>query len=138
MKIAVLPVLLVLLNSHSGEAAGNKELIRILEERSTQFVTQAESLAQGSSPDAFKYFSELVIQELKVSGDSVTAAQLRRSLTGQYNVSSRNQLAWMIHTYAREFYQDEIIAATSELIQFRTFATNVPNRRNPEFIRQKE
>ncbi|MEK9136412.1 MAG: Sapep family Mn(2+)-dependent dipeptidase [Bacteroidota bacterium] len=35
-------------------------------------------------------------------------------------------------------YKDSTIKYTGELIRFKTFATDVPNRRNREFIRQKE
>jgi predicted dipeptidase len=35
-------------------------------------------------------------------------------------------------------YKDDIIRETGELIRFKTYATDVPNRENPEFIKQKE
>lgn len=43
-----------------------------------------------------------------------------------------------IGRYAVERYQQEVIRHTADLIRFRTFATTVPNRVNPEFVRQRE
>lgn len=40
--------------------------------------------------------------------------------------------------YAVERYLNQVIRHTSELIRFQTFATDVPNRKNPEFIRQRD
>jgi dipeptidase D len=40
--------------------------------------------------------------------------------------------------YAVGRYLNDVIRHTAELIRFKTFATGVPNRNNPEFIRQRD
>lgn len=124
--------------ARGGAAGADSALSRVLHERSSEFVPRAEDRAAGDSRKTFRNYSEMVVDALEESGDEAGAARLDRALKGEYDSSSAGLLGRMVYVYAREFYRDEIIAATSRLIQYRTFATDVPNRLNPEFIRQKE
>jgi len=84
-------------------------------------------------------FVDLVATELAKTGDKATAARLTNAINDTLGPNFPcPEFAWVTHTFAREFYKDAIIHETAELIKFRTFATDVPNRQNPEFIRQNE
>ncbi|HLB00687.1 MAG TPA: hypothetical protein VJO14_04810 [Bacteroidota bacterium] len=140
IKFTALPLLLLLTciqSGRAGGAGGDTTLTRILEDKSSEFISTAVVPAGRTGPLVFKQYAELVMMELRRSGEKRVADQLERCLNGQYDVACRNRLAWMLHAYARVFYRDDIISATSRLIQFRTFATDVRNRLNPEFVRQK-
>ncbi len=137
-RSAVMISLILILSLHSAKGAGDGVLARILAERSSDLVSRASARAGDDGTLAFKYFSGMVVDEIRAAGDGPAADGLARALSGQYDSSSPGRLGRLLRVYARERYRDEIIAATSRLIRFRTFATDVPNRLNPEFIRQKE
>jgi len=121
-----------------GGAAGKGTLNDLLARESAHLVSGAAALAKGDGPLTFKFFAEAVTGELRATGDTASADLISGALRGRIDSSSGDLLACMLRAYAREFYRDEIIAATSRLIRFRTYATDVPNRLNPEFIRQKD
>jgi dipeptidase D len=138
LKTALLTLLVsVSCLQHSG-TAGERALVNLLNGRAQEFVMRAEARSGGDGPLTFTYFTGSVTEELRKLGEDATADLVSRGLNGQVDPSSHELFAWMLHAYAREFYRDNIVSATSRLIRFRTFATDVPNRENPEFIRQKE
>jgi dipeptidase D len=100
----------------------------------------AEAMTAGrDGQGVYRRFVELTAAELSRSGDTPAAEQLTTALANPgISPFPRDEFAWITHAFAREFYKDEIIRETAELIRFRTFATDVPNRENPEFIKQKE
>ena len=122
---------------HFAEAK-NDPLASLLESRGSALMSEAKSNENNGST-TYRRFVELVSSELAKSGNRETAEKLNAAMT---NPSASNfpqtEFAWIIHTFAREFYKDDIIRETGKLIKFKTFATDVPNRKNPEFIRQKE
>lgn len=116
----------------------NEKLVRTLERKGAEFVSAAAERGRGDGVSAFKIFTELLTAELRDAGDPQSAVNLEGALQGRNDSLTRNALAWAVQTFAREFYREKIIEATSQLIRFRTVAGDVPNRLNPEFIRQKE
>jgi succinyl-diaminopimelate desuccinylase len=137
-KAAILSALLALFSLQCDNSGGTAGVVQVLEESSAKFVAAAAERSGGDGPAAFEYFSEMLVGELTTSGNREAAERVRKALEGQSDSISRSNLAWMVHTFAREFYREKIIEATSKLIQFRTFATGVPNRLNPEFIDQRD
>ncbi|MDH3251596.1 MAG: M20/M25/M40 family metallo-hydrolase, partial [Ignavibacteria bacterium] len=102
-------------------------------------MTQARAGGGGDSKRVYREFVRRIADELESGGEKKAAARLRKALTSGGNPDfPRTELAWITHAYAREMYKDDIIRETGQLIKFRTFATDVPNRQNPEFIKQKE
>ncbi len=104
-----------------------------------RLMQEAKATGSGNSMDVYQGFARLVVDELKKRGkqeiaNHITAGQSGQKLEGK----SLATYAWLTRTFAREFYKDDIISATSDLIKFKTFATDVPNRQNPEFIKQKQ
>lgn len=109
----------------------------LLKTRGDELVRLA-SVEDGSS-EAFKRFLALVISELDGTGSGGIADSLRPLLSNREGTEHvREELAWIIHTFARGYYREAIVRETGNLIRFKTFATDVPNRLNPEFIAQKE
>ncbi|MDH4069981.1 MAG: M20/M25/M40 family metallo-hydrolase, partial [Ignavibacteria bacterium] len=101
-------------------------------------LVQTVSVEQ-TSEEAFQHFFELVVDELERTGSGGLADSLRSVISDPDEAEVvRDQLAWIIHTFAREYYREAIIRETGQLIRFKTFATDVPNRMNPEFRAQKE
>ncbi|MBN4081122.1 Sapep family Mn(2+)-dependent dipeptidase [Caldithrix abyssi] len=122
-------------------ACGHQDatLHKILDDRAEALIHEATNDEAENSEEVFKRFAQLVAQELVNAGDESTAKSIVQWLSDKTadKALPKVEFAWIIHTFAREYYQQDIIEATSRLIQFRTFATDVPNRKNPEFIRQK-
>ncbi|MDP1677813.1 MAG: Sapep family Mn(2+)-dependent dipeptidase [Bacteroidota bacterium] len=131
-------IILCLLLLFSFAVAKNESLASLLESRGSALVTEAKS-SGTNGPTTYRRFVELVAAELTKSGDKTTAEKLTTAITNPSTSNfPRTEFAWITHIFAREFYKDDIIRETGELIKFKTFATDVPNRKNPEFIRQKE
>ncbi len=119
-------------------ASANETLSSLLETRGAALVTEAKS-AGANGKAAYARFVQLIAAELSKTGDSTTARKLTSAVSHPAAENfPHSEFAWITHTFAREFYKDDIIRETAELIKFKTFETNVPNRKNPEFIKQKE
>jgi len=116
-----------------------ENLSTLLESRGAEFLRQAAAPGTSDSRAVYLRFVEIVARELGKSGDRETAARLTNAISEPYaGMFPKTEFAWITHTFAREFYKDAIIKETGELIRFKTFATDVPNRMNPEFVKQKE
>lgn len=135
MKHIEVGALIIVLSAHALSA--NSTLETLLASRSSSLITRAKSAgADGNA--VYTRFVELIAAELSASGDTTTAGRLRAAMRTRSVDVSKEDFAWITHTFAREYYREEIIRETAALIRFKTFATDVPNRQNPEFIRQKE
>ncbi|MDD8018730.1 MAG: Sapep family Mn(2+)-dependent dipeptidase [Bacteroidota bacterium] len=135
-KIFTLVSVFLLLSTHFADAG--ESLASLLESRGAALVKEAKS-AGTNGTTTYHRFVDLVAAELLKSGDKQTADKLTAPIANPSAPNfPRTEFAWITHTFAREFYKDDIIRETAELIKFKTFATDVPNRKNPEFIRQKE
>jgi predicted dipeptidase len=129
---------IVILFLFTYTAMAGESLASLLESRGSALVSEAKS-GGTNGPTTYRRFVELVAAELAKSGDKTIAEKLTAAITNPAGANfPRTEFAWITHTFAREFYKDGIIRETGELIKFKTFATDVPNRKNPEFIRQKE
>ena len=138
MKTLTILVLCSLLAA-PGLAGSQSTLASLLEKQSSAIMTQARAGGGGDSKRVYREFVRRIADELESGGEKKAAARLRKALTSGGNPDfPRTELAWITHAYAREMYKDDIIRETGQLIKFRTFATDVPNRQNPEFIKQKE
>jgi dipeptidase D len=132
-------LLLCILPVAGGLAGSQSALVNLLEKRSPEIMAQAKVDGRGDGMRVYKEFVRRIADELESAGEEATAVRIRKALISAENPDfPRAELAWITHAYAREMYRDEIIKETGHLIGFRTFATDVPNRQNPEFIRQKE
>jgi predicted dipeptidase len=121
-----------------GNSPAGPPLSRLLQSRGTELLREARAGAPGPR-EVFVRFVDLVAGELVKSGDREGAARIRSGIMDPFLQNfPRTEFAWITHTFAREFYRDSVIAHTAALIRFKTFATNVPNRDNPEFEEQKE
>ena len=110
----------------------------LLESRGAALMKKAGSAGKVGKA-VYLQFVDLVAGELSKSGDKATATRLIDAIADPSGVNfPRTEFAWITHTFAREFYKDDIIRETAGLIRFKTYATDVPNRENPEFIWQKE
>lgn len=137
MRKNVLLVLSMIFVLHGILQSADK-LPGLLRARGEALVADAKQHST-TAPAAYLRFADLVATELAKAGERATAARITNVLIDTYNVDMpQSEMAWITHTFAREYYREDIIRETSELIRFRTFATDVPNRLNPEFIRQKE
>ena len=128
---------LIFLNVAHGQTSD--ALISILESRGSELIKHATEIGSGDSRAVYARFVKLVAAELSKAGDEETANRITDVINqpDKYEIP-KAEIAWITHTFAREFYQDEIIKKTGELIRFKTYASDVPNRFNPEFIEQKE
>ena len=120
-------------------ASANESLPSLLESRGAALVAEAKA-GRTNSKEVYSRFVELISAELTKSGDTTTA---NKFTTAKSNPSAadfpKTEFAWITQTFALEYYKEDIIRETGELIKFKTFAvTGVPNRKNPEFIKQKE
>ena len=136
-RIIIVKLFFILLFT-TANAAANESLTSILTSRGSTLITDAKAAGTNGAA-VYSRFVELIATELGKSGDSLTATKLTSAMANP-SVSGfpRDEFAWITHTFAREFYKDAIIRETGELIKFKTFANDVPNRMNPEFIRQKK
>ena len=120
-------------------AQKQSRLASVLEHQSAGLLQQARAHGQADTRNVYKQFVRLIAAEVEKQGDEETAAKLRRGLESPGSPDlPKEKFAWITHCYAREMYKDDIIQETGELIRFKTYATDVPNRENPEFIKQKE
>jgi dipeptidase D len=116
----------------------NESLSSLLELHGSALVNEAKSAGTNGAA-VYSRFVELVAAELSKTGDTTTANRLTAAIKNSSSDFPRTEFAWITHTFAREFYKDEIIKETGKLIKFKTFAVDgVPNRENPEFIKQKK
>ncbi len=115
-----------------------EKLSVLLDTRSAKLVQSAKVLAMGDARKTYLHFVESVTKELRAVGDNATAARITDAMMDPSAKFPRTEFAWITHSFARDFYKDEIIRETAALVRFKTFATDVPNRQNPEFIKQKE
>ncbi|MBI2429794.1 MAG: Sapep family Mn(2+)-dependent dipeptidase [Ignavibacteriales bacterium] len=121
----------------SNNVSARENLASLLASRGSAMITEAKS-AGTDSKAIYARFVERIAGELAESGDTTTAGKVRGAVKNHSTNFPRTEFAWITHTFAREYYKEEIIRETAELIKFKTYATDVPNRKNPEFIRQKE
>jgi len=135
----VFPAWLILVSSVVTSAKASDPLISLLDSRGSELMKLATASDRGDSRAVYARFTRLVAAELAKAGDEERANSIAtvvdHRMGGKF---PRAEIAWITHTFAREFYKDEIIRKTGELIRFKTYATDVANRFNPEFIRQKE
>ncbi len=137
MKHAIILSLCVLLPV-SGFAGSQSSLASLLEKRSAVIFEQASTHGHGNSQAVYTEFVRRIADELESDGEKTTASRLRNALESRGSADiPKKELAWITHAYAREMYREDIIRETGHLIRFRTFATDAPNRKNPEFIKQK-
>lgn len=129
--------LFLILFLFANAALANESLASLLESRGSDLINKAKS-AGANGKVVYSRFVELIAAELSKSGDITTANKLITAIKNPSSTFPRTEFAWITHTFAREFYKDDIVRETGELIKFKTFATDVPNRKNPEFIKQKE
>ena len=134
-NIAVVIVYILFFTINSVSAS--EPLETLLASRSSSLVQQASS-AGTDGKSVYRRFVELIAAELSASNDTATAGKLIAAMQNRSADLPRTEFAWITHAFAREYYKEEIIRETAELIKFKTFATDVPNRQNPEFIKQKE
>jgi len=120
-------------------ARPSDKLQAILKSKAHQLVQEAASPGHLSSEEIYRRFAQLVAEELARQGDQAGSTAIVKTIEARNDKEIPKQtFAWITHTFAREYYGKEILEATSRLIQYRTFATDVPNRENPEFIKQRE
>lgn len=132
-------ILLSILLPIAGFAQNQSLLRSVLEKSSADIVKQAKAQEQGDTGGAYKQFVYSIAAELEKQGDKETSGKLKRGVESPSSPGfPRAEFAWITHAFAREMYKDDIIRETSNLIRFKTYATDVPNRENPEFIKQKE
>lgn len=135
----VFPAWLILVSFVVTSAKASDPLISLLDSRGSELMKLATASDRGDSRAVYARFTRLVAAELVKAGDEERANSIAtvvdHRMGGKF---PRAEIAWITHTFAREFYKDEIIRKTGELIRFKTYATDVANRFNPEFIRQKE
>lgn len=131
-------ILLFVFSFTAARALGSDALVSLLESHGSELLKKATVKGRSNSQAVYARFAKLVAAELEEAGHEETAIRISRSIEnpGRYD-TPRAEIAWITQTFAREFYQDEIINRTGELIRFKTYATDVPNRFNPEFIEQK-
>ena len=131
--LALLGCLLLL-----GSAAAGSPLTKLLQARGPELMRQAKATTREPR-SVYIQFVDLLAGELVKSGDREGAARIRGGLMDPYLQNfPRTEFAWITHTFAREFYRDSVAAHTAALIRFKTFATSIPNRENPEFVKQKQ
>jgi len=122
-----------------ANARPSDKLQVILNSKAHLLVQEAASSDHLSSGAIYRRFARLVAEELAGQGDQAGATEIIKTIEASNDKEIPKQtFAWMTHAFAREYYGKKIIQATSQLIQYRTFATDVPNRENPEFIKQRE
>ncbi len=120
-------------------ARPSDKLQAILNSKARQLVQEAASPGHLSSEEVYRRFAQLVAEELARQGDQAVSTAIVKTIEASDNKEIPKQtFAWITQAFAREYYGKEILEATSRLIQYRTFATDVPNRENPEFIKQRE
>lgn len=118
--------------------AREAQLKQLLKQKSAAMITAIVEDNVDNGATAFSRFSDEVCQELRKLGDFETAEKLAGALSKKNNdVIPVEAIAWLAHAFAHGYYKEQIIGATSDLIGFRTFATGVPNRQNPEFLKQE-
>jgi dipeptidase D len=94
--------------------------------------------AGGEPGVVFARFVDTLASEVYRRGDRELAARLREAvLAPGMPEFPLTEIAWITQTFAREMYRDSVVARTAALLTFRTVADTMPNRRNPEFDRQK-
>jgi len=110
----------------------------LLKEKTAAYIQAASATGRASSSAVYAYFARMVARDLK-KHDPQLAERIVRATNDPSGVEIPTDVfAWITHAYALAFYKDEIIRNTSALIKFKTYATDVPNRMNPEFIEQRE
>ena len=135
-RVVIIGLVVVFLATEITHASD--KLSTLLESRGAALMKEAGSAGKDGKTVYFR-FVDLVAAELAKAGDKATATRLTNAITDPPGSNfPRTEFAWITHTFAREFYRDDIIRETAGLIKFKTFTTDVPNRQNPEFIRQKE
>jgi dipeptidase D len=116
-----------------------EKLPALLQEHGAEFVSAAKAESDTTSTAIFQRYVAALVNELKDNGDRKIAERVIRAFSKSDTMRfSRSDAAWIIHTFAREFYGEDIVRSTSRLIQFRTFNNGVPNRLNPEFVQQRQ
>jgi predicted dipeptidase len=130
--------LLLLLPMQGSAWASSATLSSLLEQHGAEYVSRAKAEG-GSSSEVFQRYVGELVHALRSDGETVTAERIVSAFSPENNMTfSRVELAWIIHTFALEYYRDQILRHTSRLIGFRTFKNGTPNRINPEFVRQRE
>ena len=133
----ILSILLLFLSGARADII--EKLPSLLEERGAEFVSAARTNPETDSKEIFQRYVGNLVSELRNNGDKKIAERIIRAFSTTDTMHfSRSDAAWIIHTFAREFYKDDIIRHTSRLVQFRTFNTGVPNRINPAFVHQRQ
>ncbi len=134
MRILLACALIILFAVH---AFSSDALRTVLKEQSAKLVKSA-SARQEDSKTVYLHFVDGVAKELQKAGDKETATRLTRAMVDP-NVKDfpKSEFAWVTHAFAREYYKESIIKETAALMKFQTFASTMPNRENPEFIKQK-
>ena len=110
----------------------------ILKEKAAAYVHAASATGRASSSAVYASFARMVASDLKENDPQLSERIIRATNDPMSVEIPVDAFAWITHAYALGFYKDEIIRNTSALIKFKTYATDVPNRVNPEFIKQRE
>ena len=123
----------------STGATPQNGLKTILEKRGVQLIRAARNASAENSVRTYALFVQSLAAALEKEGNPGLSARLASGFADPARHDfPLAEFAWITHVFAREMYADSVIRNTAELIRFRTFATDTPNRKNPEFIRQKE
>jgi len=134
---SILSMLLILASASRTDTI--EKLPALLQEHGAEFVSAARGEEDTSSTVVFQRYVAALVNDLKDNGDRKIAERVVRVFSkSDTMLFSRSDAAWIVHTFASEFYRSDIIRATSRLIQFRTFRSDVPNRLNPAFIGQRQ
>lgn len=130
-------IFLLLLFLSVSQTFGSTDILKeILERKSDKFDSQLNA-ADGTS--AFKEFVQEIIKALNEQGAKDKATTILKIFSeGKIENGNVADAASIVDSFTRTYYGDEIIESTRTLIKFKTYATDVPNRMNPEFAKQKQ
>lgn len=136
----MIPKLLLILLSCQviANSQPSQTFTALLKARGAALMKEASSQGKVDGKAIYLRFIDIVAREAAKAGDKTTASRLTRAVTDPNTKDiPKEELAWATHVFAREYYKQDIIRETAELMKFRTFAAEMPNRENPEFIKQK-
>jgi dipeptidase D len=130
---------ILLIVATASRADTMEKLPALLQERGAEFVSAARAEDDTVSTVVFQRYVAALVSDLRDNGNRKIAERVVRAFSkSDTMLFSRTDAAWIVHTFASEFYGDDIIRATSRLIRFRTFRGDVPNRLNPAFVQQRQ
>jgi len=136
--IRTIMVVFLALTTFPAQTTFAEDLLReALETRSQSILTKLQK-DKKSSGATFKEFALSMSDVLLAKGAHERGNAIRWAFQKKNNVELPvRDIAMIASVFAREYYQTEIIKKSAELMKFKTYAVSgIPNRQNPEFIRQ--